>query len=177
MKPARRGARVRVIETDLSDDYQVGEVCIVSRVDSDGTFKGRSALTGEVKGWLRWDQVAPAGERVGWDFLAQALSPASRQLLEAFDGHTELVLSTSVEEAILLDLPGLEAALRAALEKASHGAPPAEQSPKPGRRGTSRRGATAAQAEAGPQASPGASPPTVQEDFDVDCQLSWGNAP
>ena len=171
MTPVAEGSTVRVIQVDPGDPYVLGEIVEVTQIACDGTFRGREIGTGEVKGWLNWAQVEEGGG-IGWDFLAGALSPRGRRLLEAFDGHRFLQLKRAVEDELVLLVPDLEQEILAASAHSSRGP---EAAKKKKRRGVGN-GASDSPLS-GSSVAETAGPARPIEDFDVEGELGWATSP
>ena len=117
------GALVR-LETRTSE-FKVGQLLIVVRIDSDGTFIGRDPDSGKESSWINC-RHAEVVHTIGWEFLVSALTPRGRKLLEAFDGHRQLALKPMIADALVRTVPDLATAVAEAHQELEAGtaAPP-----------------------------------------------------
>ena len=106
MQQVPSGSRIRVVRNSNSHDYELNKVYVVTRVDTDGTFKAKDPSTGKEGNWLRWGDCEPASD-IGWKFCKEVLPQEVIALLSAFDGIEQIELSRDVKDKILLGLPDL----------------------------------------------------------------------
>ena len=115
MSEFKTGVLVRVKQP--SDDetfYRAGGLYVVVRCDpSDQTLRARAEGSGVMGPWLQWHQCEVVETGAGWQFLKKHLTPATAQMLEAFDGVHALRLNPRLAERILRDAPGIDLWLRA----------------------------------------------------------------
>ena len=105
MQEAPVGTKVKA----LSDrgNYKANQIYIVHQVDTDNTFKGQDPSTGQVGGWVSWDNFVKASG-LGWEFAKEMLPAEVVTFLSAFDGLENIELSDEFKDRLIRSMPRLK---------------------------------------------------------------------